>query len=55
MNDWGYECSVYNEHSKMWVLFREKADVIESHVEKLNKSLGWEYLHFKEGFMDYWK
>ena len=55
MNDWGYQCSVYNEHSKMWVLFRENADAIKSDVEKLNKSLGWEYLHFKEGFMDYWK
>ncbi len=55
MNDWGYECSVYNEHSKMWVLFREKADAIKSDVDKLNKSLGWEYLHLKKGFMDYWK
>ena len=55
MNDWNYKCSVYNEHSKMWVLFRENVEAIKSGVDKLNKSLGWEYLHFKEGFMDYWK
>lgn len=55
MKDWGYKCSVYNQHSKMWVLFKEKAEIIESKVEKLNTSLGWEYLHFKKGFMDYWK
>lgn len=55
MNDWNYKCSVYNEHSKMWVLFRENVAAIKSGVDKLNKSLGWEYLHFKEGFMNYWK
>lgn len=55
MTDWGYQCSVYNEHSKMWVLFRDKPESVKSCVDKLNKSLGWEYLHFKEGFMDYWR
>lgn len=55
MQQWGYECSVYNEHSKMWVLFHDKADMVGPRAEKLNRSLGWEYLHFKDGFMDYWK
>ncbi|PMU05676.1 methyltransferase domain-containing protein [Aeromonas salmonicida] len=55
MRSWGYKCSVYNEHSKMWVLFRENADAVWPRVDKLNKSLGWRYLHFKDGFMDYWK
>lgn len=55
MNEWGYKCSVYNEHSKMWILFHENAKDIQSGVEILNQSLGWKYLHFKEGFMDYWK
>lgn len=55
MAAWGYSCSVYNEHSKMWVLFRQDAELIQSRVAKVNQSLGWEYLHFKEGFMDYWK
>lgn len=55
MYEWDYNCSVYNEQSKMWILFHEEAGIIQSGVEKLNKSLGWEYLHFKKGFMDYWK
>lgn len=55
MNDWGYQCSVYNEHAKLWVLFREPAAHIQPAVEALNKSIGWQYLHFKSGFMDYWK
>ena len=55
MEQWGYNCSVYNEHSKMWVLFHDDADQIQAKTKKLNHSLGWEYLHFKNGFMDYWK
>ena len=55
MEAWGYSCSVYNEHSKMWVLFRQDADLIQSKVAIINRSLGWEYLHFKQGLRDYWK
>lgn len=55
MNQWRYTCSVYNEYSKMWVLFHEDENSVKSKVEILNNSLGWEYLHFKNGFMDYWK
>ncbi len=55
MDTWGHTCSVYNEHSKMWVLFRQNPDMIQSRVVNVNRSLGWEYLHFKKGFMDYWK
>lgn len=55
MDEWSYSCSVYNEHSKMWVLFRRDADFIQSRVGKMQQSLGWEYLHFRKGFMDYWK
>jgi hypothetical protein len=55
MQQWGYNCSVYNEHAKMWVLFRSRPHDIHSKVSDLNRSLGWEYLHFKKGFMDYWK
>jgi hypothetical protein len=55
MEQWKYNCSVYNEQSKMWVLFREETKEVQARVDKLNNSLGWEYLHFKNGFMDYWK
>ena len=55
MEQWRYTCSVYNEYSKMWVLFHEDDINVKAKVDKLNNSLGWEYLHFKNGFMDYWK
>lgn len=55
MDSWGYNCSVYNEEAKMWILFHKKSNTIKPIVEEINKSLGWEYLHFKDGFMDYWK
>lgn len=55
MDAWGYSSSVYNEHSKMWILFRQSPDVVEQRVTGLNQALGWEYLHFSRGFMDYWR
>lgn len=54
MRQWGYTCSIYNEHAKMWVWFKRDAQKVEREVAELNASLGWEYLHFKTGFMDYW-
>jgi hypothetical protein len=54
MEQWGYTCSVYNEHSKMWVMFRQDPDQVRRKAQDLNSGLGWEYLHFKQGFMDYW-
>jgi hypothetical protein len=55
MDQWAYPCSVYNEHSKLWVLFRQKPEDVFDVVRQINDSLGWEYLHYKSGFMDYWK
>lgn len=55
MDQWGYQCSAYNEHAKMWMLFRQKPVDIASIVGRINDLLGWEYLHFKAAFMDYWK
>lgn len=55
MDEWGYTCSVYNEHSKMWIFFRQDVEPVQKNVSKINQSLGWEYLHFKAGFMDYWQ
>lgn len=55
MDQWGYTCSVYNEHAKLWVMFREDPAVVTPKVQALNQSLGWGYLHHKAGFMDYWK
>jgi len=54
MDQWGYHCSVYNEHAKMWVMFRNSVKAIKNRVSSLNALMGWDYLHFKDGFMDYW-
>ncbi|MGZ8933271.1 MAG: methyltransferase domain-containing protein [Methylobacter sp.] len=54
MREWGYSCSVYNEHAKLWVLFRTNLRDMEEKVEELNNKLGWTWLHFKSGFMDFW-
>ena len=55
MDQWGYTCSVYNEHAKLWVWFRQDPEEVMPGVEALNKALGWSYLHHKRGFMDYWR
>ncbi|MBK9764658.1 MAG: hypothetical protein IPO87_15240, partial [Flavobacteriales bacterium] len=54
MEQWG-TYSVYNGFSKMWVMFKKSPAEILYSVEDLNNELGWNYLKFKEGFMDYWK
>lgn len=54
MQQWGYTCSVYNEHAKMWVWFKTEPRFIAGKVAVLNRSMGWEYLHYKVGFMDFW-
>ena len=54
MDQWDYKCSVYNEQSKMWVMFKKPSSEIREKVQRLNANLGFEYIHFKEGFMDYW-
>lgn len=55
MDTWGYNSSVYNVDAKMWVLFRNNPDQVEERVARLNLELGWQYLHFDHGFVDYWK
>lgn len=54
MQQWGYRCSLYNEHAKMWVLFRAEAEKVAPGVDALNRLMGWKYLHFKSGFTDFW-
>lgn len=54
MDQWGYSCSIYSEHSKLWIWFKSDPDAVREKVLRLNAKLGWQYLHFKIGFMDYW-
>lgn len=55
MQEWGFTCSTYNEFAKMWILYRAAPNEIEAKVSALNTKLGWKYLHFKSGFMDFWR
>jgi hypothetical protein len=55
MAEWGYKCSTYCVPAKMWVLFRISPVNLEKKVREVNSSLGFEYLLFSKGFMDYWK
>lgn len=54
MQQWGYTCSIYNEQAKMWVLFKSDLPRISARVDELNRTMGWKFLHFKAGFMDFW-
>ena len=54
MQQWGYSCSVYDKNAKMWVWFKGEPGLVSKKVAELNHSMGWGYLHFKLGFMDFW-
>ncbi len=54
MKQWGYGYSVYNEDSRLWVMFRSDLGRVEKQVKALNERVGWQYLKDKRGFMDYW-
>ncbi len=68
MDKYSFSHSVYCPTAKTWLLFKEnkeskknndkfsksKKDIV-SLVAEINKDLQYEYLFYKEGFMDYWK
>ena len=54
MDQWGYTCSIYNEYSQLWIFFKDDPKCIENKVNEFNTLIGWDYLKFKIGFMDYW-
>jgi hypothetical protein len=54
MQQWGYTCSIYSEVALLWIWFKTAPELIAEKVAKLNRAMGWEYLHFKAGFMDFW-
>lgn len=55
MEQWGYESSVYCPNSKCWILFKKDSNKIEQIVSAINKEFQSTYLHYKKGFVDYWK
>ena len=58
MEQWGYHKSIYCPLAKTWFLFKNNADnegLIENLTEKINDEMQSHYLHYKNGFVDYWK
>ncbi len=55
MEQWGYSSSLYCPTAKMWVLYKKKPKNIESIVKAINTEFQNDYLHYKLGFVDYWK
>lgn len=54
LQQWGFTCSIYVVESKTWVFFKKPISWVAMRVNAVNDILGWQYLHFKAGFMDYW-
>lgn len=54
MRQWGYQCSIRNEHANMRVMFKRSPEEVSGEVARLNELLGWQYLYFKAGLMDHW-
>ena len=54
MRQWNYECSIYNELAKLWIWFRKDSEQLRTGIDEVNDYFGFDYLHFKSGFMDFW-
>ena len=55
MDQWGYVSSLYCPKSKFWVLLKKEPANIEEIIHGINQEFQTDYLHYKKGFVDYWK
>jgi SAM-dependent methyltransferase len=55
MEQWNYSCSIYCPASKMWVLFKRIPENVETIVKEINIEFQTDFIHYKAGFVDYWK
>jgi len=55
MKQWGYKSSVYSVEARSWVLLKKEHVEVKKKVDLINEQLQLEYLHYKPGFVDYWK
>lgn len=55
MEQWNFKCSIYCLPSKSWILFKTEPEMLQNKVEIINRSLQYDYLIYKKGFVDYWK
>ncbi len=58
MEQWGYHKSIYCPLAKTWFLFKNNVvneGLTENLIEKINDEMQFLYLHYKNGFVDYWQ
>jgi len=55
MKQWGYISSVYCPSSKCWILFKKEPQNLLNKLKVINEEQQNNYLHYKNGFVDYWK
>lgn len=56
MQQWGYTSSIYCPSAKSWVLLKEdNKRISEQVINQINMEFQFKYLHYKTGFVDYWK
>jgi hypothetical protein len=52
---WGYQSSMYDVESRLWLFFKRPYEEILPIVDSANKRPGRATLLFQKGFLDYWK
>jgi hypothetical protein len=55
MDQWGYKSSIYCPGSKSWILFKKDNGDLKRLANLVNEELQTVYVHYKPGFVDYWK
>ncbi|UDM51233.1 methyltransferase domain-containing protein [Cupriavidus sp. MP-37] len=52
---WGYQCSIYNVESRLWLFFKRPFEEIKRIVDGANGAEGQVRYLLKQGFLDYWR
>ena len=58
MGQWGYSQSIYCPSAKAWFLYKggsQRYEFLLGQIKKINEEMQCQYLHYKRGFVDYWK
>lgn len=55
MKKFGFVYSIYCPVAKTWLLYKEKPDNAEQRIVTFNLFIRDNFLHGKDGFVDYWK
>ncbi|WP_198036386.1 methyltransferase domain-containing protein [Cupriavidus taiwanensis] len=55
IRQWGYQCSIYDVESRLWLLFKRPFEEIKCIVDEADNGGGKAPHLLKQGFLDYWK